>query len=134
MTGAIAEMRIAPYQPAGDRSGVGIDQQLVRIEAKSALGLVEPVHPVTVELPRPDVGKISVPHILGALRQCDARLLAPAVAVEQAQLDLLGIGGEQCEIGTPAIPRGAEPVWRPGGHALVRSQPGELPCEKGGQG
>jgi hypothetical protein len=38
--GAIAEMRIAPHQAAGERFRVRVDQQLVRVEAESALGRI----------------------------------------------------------------------------------------------
>ena len=46
------------------------------------------MHAVTVELARGDVVEIAVPDVLGALRQRDALDLAPALAVEQAELDL----------------------------------------------
>src|SRR5689334_21715491 len=49
--GAIAEMRIAPDQPAGEPLGVGIEQQLVGIEAVAAFGRVGPMDAIAVELP-----------------------------------------------------------------------------------
>ena len=47
-----------------------------------------------------------MPDVLGALRQRDALQLAPALAVEQAKLHLLGIGGEQREVGAAPVPGG----------------------------
>jgi hypothetical protein len=49
-----------------------------------------------------------MPDILGALGQRDAPRLAPPVAVEQAQLDLLGAGGKERKVGAAPVPRGAE--------------------------
>ena len=114
---AIAEMRIAPDQAAGEPLGIGIEQQLVRIEAVAVLRLVRPVHAVAVELARRDVGQIAVPDIVGALRQRDALELARALAVEQAELDLRRIGGEQREVGAAAVPGRAERMRRPGGQS-----------------
>ena len=50
--GAITEMRVAPDQPAGEALGIGIDQELVGVEAQSALRLIGTVHAVAVELAR----------------------------------------------------------------------------------
>src|SRR3984893_7341827 len=44
--GAIGEMRIAPYQPSGKPPGVGVEQQLVGIEAVAVLGFIGPVNAV----------------------------------------------------------------------------------------
>src|SRR5262245_5741054 len=110
--GAISEMRIAPDQPPGELLGVRIDQELVRIEAKAALRLMGAVHAVPVKLARANVVEIAVPDVLAALRQGDALALTPALAVEQAELDLAGIGRKQRKIRPPAIPGGAEGVRR----------------------
>src|SRR6185312_6440813 len=58
-----------------------------------------------------------MPDILGALGQFDALELAAALVVEQAKLDLLGIGGEQGEIGAPTVPACAEARSGSGGQA-----------------
>ena len=78
------------------------------IEAKAALRLIGPVHAIAVELARHDVAEIAVPDILGALRQRDALELAPALVVEQAKLDLLGIGGKQREVRAAPVPGRAQ--------------------------
>ena len=106
--GAIGEMRVAPDQPAGQPLGIGIEQQLVGVEAVAVLGLVGAVNAIAVELAGRYVVEIAVPDVFGALGQFDALEFAPALAVEQAQLDLLRIGGEQREVGPPSVPAGAE--------------------------
>src|ERR1051326_1906183 len=102
------------------------------VEAQTALRRVGTVHPVAVELPRRDIGEIAVPDVLGALGQRDASGLAAAVAVEQAQLDLLGIGGKQRKVGTAPIPRRAQRV-RTADRAARASplEPGKSPREEG---
>ena len=106
--GAIAEMRVAPDQASGETFGVGIDQELVGVEAEAAFRLIGSVHPIAVELARHDVAEIAMPDVLAALRQRDPLELAPALAVEQAKLDLLRIGGEQREVGAAPVPSGAQ--------------------------
>src|SRR5579863_7497038 len=97
-------MGITPYQSSGDAPGIGIEQQLVGVEAVAVFGLIGSVNPIAVELPRRDVVQVAVPDIFAALGQFDAFEFAASLAVEQAKLDLLRIGGKQREIGTPAVP------------------------------
>jgi hypothetical protein len=52
----VAEMGIGPAQRAVQDPGVGVDQQLVGIEAMAAARLVGAVHPVAVQLARRDLG------------------------------------------------------------------------------
>ncbi len=101
-------MRVAPDQPAGEPLGIGIQQQLVRIEAVALFGRIGPVDAIAVELSGRDVVEIAMPDVLGTLRHFDALELAATLTVEQAQLDLLGIGREQREIGAASVPAGAE--------------------------
>jgi hypothetical protein len=51
-----------------------------------------------------------VPHLVGVLGQRHAVDLAPSGAVEDAQLDALGMRREQREIGAAAVPRGAQRI------------------------
>ena len=66
--GAIAEMGIAPDDAPGQLLGIGIDEQLVRVEAEAALGFIAAVNPIAIELTGRDVVQIAVPDILSALR------------------------------------------------------------------
>src|SRR5206468_4275992 len=102
--GAVAEMRVAPDQPAGEPLGVGIEQQLVGVEAVAAFGCIGAVDAIAIELPGRDVVEIAVPDILAALGQFDPLELAAALAVEQAKLDFFRIGREQRKVGTPSVP------------------------------
>jgi hypothetical protein len=106
----VAEMRVAPLvaEAARDAVGVGVDQQLVGVEAVPALGLVGAVHAVAVELPRAHAGKVAVPHEVGALAQRHAADLPLAVLVEEAQLHLFGMAREDREIRALPVPRGAQ--------------------------
>ena len=122
VAGAVAEMRIGPGEMAAELLAVGIDQQLVRIEAVARFRRVGPVHAIAVELARRDVGEIDVPDVLGALRQRDALDFASAVAVEQAKLDLGGVGGEQGEVGAAAVPIRAQRIGRASRNVPVRPQ------------
>src|SRR5262245_51144597 len=112
--GAVTEMSIAPGQTPADPFGIGIDQKLVRIEAKAALRLIRAVDPIAVELPRRHVVEITVPDVFGALRQLDALDLATAVAVEQAKHHLFSIRRKQRKIRAPPIPAGAKRVRQTG--------------------
>ncbi|MCY1418087.1 hypothetical protein D9M71_336340 [compost metagenome] len=91
----VAEQRFRPAQPAHQLLGVGIDQQLVGVEAVSGVGLVGAVHPVAVDLSRMGVGQVAVPDLVGVFGQVDALQFGLAGGVEQAQLDLGGVGREQ---------------------------------------
>ena len=111
--GAIGEMRVAPHQPSGEPPGIGIEQQLVGVEAVAVLGLIGPVNAIAVELSGRDVVQIAVPDVLAALGQFDAFELAAALAVEQAKLDLLAhwrrTARNWCP-GRPSLHRGARSV------------------------
>jgi hypothetical protein len=52
------------------------------------------MHAIPVELSRDDIVEIAVPDILGTLWQGDTLDFAPAMAIEQAKFDFLGVGRE----------------------------------------
>src|SRR5687768_8384032 len=85
----------------------------MRIETAAVLGLVRPVDAIAIELPGHGLVAIHVPDVFGALRQGNALQLAPALAVEQAQLDLFGISREQREIHAAAVPCRTERMRSP---------------------
>ena len=101
---SIAEMRVAPHQAAGEPLGIGIEQQLVGVEAVPAFGRIGAVDAIAIELPGRDVVEIAVPDVLVALGQFDPLEFAAALAVEQAKLDLFRIGREQRKVGAPSVP------------------------------
>ena len=112
--GAITEMRVAPHQPPSDPFGIRIDEELVRIEAESVLGIVSPVHPVAVELAWDDIVEIAVPNVLGAFGQRNALDLASTLSIEQTKLDPFGVGREQRKIGATSVPGGAKRMRQSG--------------------
>ena len=116
---------------AGKRLGVGVEQQLVVVEAVAGLGLVRAVHPIAVELARAHVGQVAVPDLVGVLGQRDARDLALAGVVEQAQLDLFRVRREQREVGAGTVPGRAQadtadPAKPAPSHPLSLSCPGRI--------
>ena len=104
----VAVERVVPAQLAGVGAGVGVEQQLVRIEAVAGLGSVGTVGAQAVELARTQVGEVAVPDLVGELGQRDPLDLAPALGVEQAELDAAGVGGEDRDVHARSVPGGAE--------------------------
>lgn len=86
----------------------------------------------TVEQTRTGVGEIAVEDLVGLLRQLYARDLASAGRVEQAEVDLLGVGGEHREVDPEPVPGRAERIGRT---AFERGHPSLLPLAgEGGRG
>ena len=100
----VAEHGRIPGQVADVDAGVGVEQQLVRIEAVTLLRLVGPVDAEAVELSGLHVREIAVEHLIGIFGKLDPVRLLGAGRVEEAQLDLGGVGREQGEIGAPTVP------------------------------
>ncbi len=106
---AIAEERVVPRHLAVDALGVGVDQQLGRVEPMAGGRVVAAVHPIAVALAGSHVGQVAVPHEIGLLDQTDALLVAP-VGVVQAQVDVLRVLAEDREVDPRPIPGRAERV------------------------
>jgi len=66
----------------------------VRIEAIAFLRIVRAVHPIAIELAGRDVAEIAMPDVFGTFGEGNSLQFAPALAVEQAELDLCRRGGE----------------------------------------
>jgi hypothetical protein len=74
----------------------------------TGLGLVRTMHAIAIDSARPQSRDVHVPHFVGVFGQLDAFEFVLARLVEQAQLDLRCIGGEEREIDAPAVPCRAE--------------------------
>jgi hypothetical protein len=98
----VAEQRRVQRQLAVDRAGVGVQEQLGGVVPQPRAGLVAAVHPVAVPLAGADPADPAVPDLVGGLLQPVA-VLGP-VGVEQAQVDRLGAGGPEREVGPVAVP------------------------------
>ena len=95
-----------PEHRALDRLRVGVDQELVGVEAVALLGRPGPVDAVAVALARADAGQIPVPVVRRVARELDPGL--DVVVVEQAQLDALGVLRRDREVGAVPVPGRAE--------------------------
>ncbi len=119
----VAEERLVPVDLTLDGLGVGVQEQLVRVEALAALRVVLAVHAVAVALPGSDGRQVGVPDVRVDVDEVDAGLFA-AVA-EETQLDALGAFAEEREVRAVAVERRAERIARagPGLHiaSIVRS-------------
>ena len=113
----VAEQLRPPFEVAHQRLGVRVDQQLVRVEPVPLLRRVGAVNAVAVYGAGPRVGQEAVPHLVGVLRQLDPLDLGLAVVVEQAQLHLGRVGGEQGEVHAAPGPSRPARMRPPFGHA-----------------
>ena len=68
------------------------------------LGIVGTIDAIAVELTGRDIVQIAVPDVFGAFGQGDTLDLPAALAVEQAELDLLGVGRKQGKIRSASVP------------------------------
>jgi hypothetical protein len=94
---------------------VGVEDELVRIEAVAALRGEGAVDPVAVQLARVDVRQVAVPDHVGLLGQRDRHRLGLGIErVEQAELDAGRVLREDGEVDADAVPRGAERIGAPG--------------------
>ncbi len=106
--GAIAEMRIVPFERAVEGASVGIEHQFVRVEPVPAFGLVGSVDAIAIKQAGAGIRQIAVPDLVRALRQRYAGDLARAAAVEETELHLLGVRREQREVDAGAVPGRAQ--------------------------
>src|SRR5262249_45409701 len=81
----VAEQGRVPSNMTDDLLRIGIEQQLVGIEAVSSSGLVRAVNAIAIECPWPRIGEVAVPDLVGVLRQAEAFDLPLAGAIEQAK-------------------------------------------------
>jgi hypothetical protein len=102
----VAEHRRVPLQAADVGARVRVEEQLVGVEAVALGGRVGAVHAVAVHRARTDARDAAVPYLVAVFGQLDALDFGPALAVEQAHLDLGGMRGEHREVDALPVPRG----------------------------
>src|SRR6185437_3540252 len=84
----VSKDRRVPRQLAEIPLGIGVEQQLVGIEAVPGLRLVRTMDPVAIDRARSDVRNITVPDFVGEFWELDSADLLFPFAVEDAYLDL----------------------------------------------
>src|SRR3954454_3351945 len=84
---------------------VWIKEQLIRVEPMARFWFVGPVYAVAVNCSRRDFGQVSVPDLVRIFGEFDP-LYFSLLRIEQAHLNLRGVGGEQRKISPLPIPRG----------------------------
>ena len=85
-------------------SGIGIEQQLVRIEAMSGCGLVRAVNPIAVEGAWADIRQVSVKDSIGVFGERDPLDLGLAIGIEQTNFDLGRVSRKDREVRALSVP------------------------------
>ena len=67
----VAEQRGVPVELADELLRIGIEQQLVRVEAVPVRRLVGAVHAIAIDRARPRVRQVAVPDLVGVFGQLD---------------------------------------------------------------
>jgi hypothetical protein len=102
---AVAEEGVVPLDVAGDGLGVGVEDDLVGVEAVAVPGVVGPVDAVAVNLSGLDVGEVAVPDHVGLLAEYDTGgFFGLADRVKKTEFDLGGVLGEDREVGSGPVP------------------------------
>src|SRR5262245_5354224 len=113
-------MQIARDERPGKLLGIRIENKLVGIEAMALIGLIGAVDAIAVELSWAHLVEMHMPDILRALWHDHTCVFAGSDRIEQAELDLFGMRGEQREVGASAIGRCPERIGRPRRNAHSR--------------
>ncbi len=119
-----------PVDPFLDRARIGVDQQLRRVEAVTLLGGIATVDAVAVALPGPDAGEVRVPVRARARREFMPDL--GPVRSEEAELDPLGVLGEQRKVRPLAVRSRAQRERAPGMGAQAGPPPESQITASGG--
>ena len=106
----VAEHGGVPDELAGVGARIRVEQELVRIEAMSGLGLERPVSAEPVKRAGSDVGDVAVEDLVGVLGQLETVDLASVGRVEDADVDPRRMGGKDREIGALGVGGGAERI------------------------
>ncbi len=104
----VGEQAFFPRLDPIDRLGVGIEEEVVRVEAQPPLRLVGAGDTVSIALPRPQLVDVRVPDERRGVAEGDARLVAGVV--EEAEIDAGSVLGVDGEIDALAVPRRAERI------------------------
>ena len=104
----VAEQFGPPAQVPDKLLGIGIEHELVRIEPVSRVRFVRTMNAVGIDRARTTGRQVAVPDFVSIFRQLNPLELGFTVLVEQAELDLGGMGREEREVDAEPVPGGAE--------------------------
>src|ERR1700691_2549016 len=107
----MAEQRVRPSQIAGDLTRVGIEQELMGIEAQATLRFVWAVRAIAVKKAGARPRQIAVPNLVRPLGKRHDRDLSPARRIEQTQIDALGAAGKYGEIYAESVRGRSQRIW-----------------------
>ena len=105
---AVAVERIVPADAAGDLAGIGVEDELGRVEAVPGGRVPRAEHPVRVELARQQAVQITVEDVVGPAGQADRARFVPRARLEQAEIDPGRILREEGEVYAAAVEMRAE--------------------------
>ena len=118
----IAHQRVMPDRMARQPLGIGVQKQLVVVEAVPLGRGIGAIGAIAVALARPQPRDIAVPDIAIAFGQVDPVGLGPAVGGEQAQRHPPRMNGEHGEVHTFAVKGRAKGIGAPGSDRPVGHQ------------
>ena len=107
----VPEQGRPPLQLPDNRFGIGVEQQLVRVETMPCIRLVRAMNPIAVDRARARIGQKSVPHLIGVFGQRNPLEFLLAAIVEDTQFDLRGVRGKQRKVDAEASPGRSEGMW-----------------------
>ncbi len=120
----ISKMGARPCDIADEFAGIGVDEQLVGVEAMAVFRVERAVDAVAVERAGLQAWNIAVPDFVGEFGKLDTGGFGLPAFIEEAEFNALCMGGKQREIHSVLIRRGAKRRPRAGFHAC-------LPCHVG---
>ena len=113
----VAHQGIRPAQPPLQRAGIGIDQQLVGVEAVPGLGLIGAMGAKAIKRARHQARHALMPDVAVALAERQARGFLAPVGREQAQIDPFGMGRKDREIHAIPVETGPHGIGTARSHA-----------------
>jgi len=107
----VAEQAVVPSNRSVDGLGVGIEEQLGRVEALPRGRVPRAVDSVAIAQPGAHTHEVGVPHLIGSLVQRGLGDLIVAVGtVEQAELDRRRVLRKDREVDPSTVPRRTQGV------------------------
>ncbi|GJE83266.1 hypothetical protein CJNNKLLH_4637 [Methylorubrum thiocyanatum] len=104
----VAVERVVPADAAGDLAGIGVEDELGRVEAMAGGRIPGAEHPEAVELTRQQAVQVAVEDVVGPAGQTDRARFVPRAGLEQAEIDPGRVLREEGEVDAAAVEMRAE--------------------------